>query len=383
MHLRIQPTMSERTPWYPLACALLCAGGALMSGCGKEDAPKAKAALTEVTVAAVTSGDVPRVLDTVGNIAAVNTVDVRARVEGYLIERGFTEGDLVEKDALLYVIDPKQFQAAVTEYEGRLASAQAVLDKASRDVRRYHTLVAKGDVSRETYDTFVEAERKAKADVKTESAALDQARLNLGYTRITAPVAGRIGKTEVNVGNLVGAAGVSKLATIVQVDPIYVYFSPSADHLPTITAAQKDKPLSVNLVLSGETAYPHPGTVDFIDTTVDPTTNTIKLRAVVPNPDGALLPGEFAQVRLHAGTRADSLQVPQEALKENQDGFLVYVVDDKDTVDTAAVQTGPAYENKRIITSGLKAGDRVIVSGVQHVKPGDKVAPRTAGAAGN
>jgi len=212
--------------------------------------------------------------------------------------------------------------------------------------------------------------------VAADRAAVRQAELNLDYTVMRAPVAGRIGRRQVDVGNLVGSGKDTLLASIVQLDPIYVSFSPGERDLPTILAERGKGSLTVTVALTGQTPHPHPGRVDFINNTVDSTTGTFKLRAVIPNPQRVLLPGQFARVRLLMGQRPDTILVPEEAIVEQQGGQAVFVVGADKKVQLRAVSAGGSYNGLRAIERGVAAGEDVIVDGLQKVAAGTVVDPK-------
>ncbi len=360
-----------------LAAALLA-----ITGCeGRQQNAPLSPATPRVSVTEVVSKSVARTAELTAAIEAVRRVTLRARVEGFLTKRHFTEGDLVAEGDLLYEIDPAQFEADLRQAEGELATNRAALVKAQADLKRYATLVAKGDVSQETYDAALATEREAKADVAASLAAVDQARLNLGYAKVAAPLAGRIGATQVNVGNLVGPNENAELATIVQQDPVYVVFQPGGAEADAIAIAQRKSAVTVSLTLPDSDIEPRQGKIDFIDNQIDQATGRLKMRAVIPNPDGLLLPGRFARVQVDLGSRPDTLLVPQRALVQNQGGFLVYVVGDDGKVQQRQVSVGEVVGHQRVLESGVAAGEQVIVDGVQHVKAGQTVKVEAAGGA--
>ncbi len=366
-----------RATWSGLGTLLALS---LAGGCehGHESGSAPAPATPTVTVTEVIARGLPRTSEHIGATEAVNSVTVRARVEGFLQDRLFTEGDLVAKGDLLYRIDPSVLEADLRVAQSDLATNQAAQDKALAEIKRYERLLAKGDVSREAYDTVLAAEKEARARAASSTAAKDRAQLNLEYASIQAPIAGRIGATRVNIGNLVGPNENSQLATIVQIDPIYVIFRPGGAEIDAITARQRDAPVAVSVTLPHADGPSHQGRIDFIDNRVDPATGTLKMRALIPNPDGTLLPGRFARVTVDLGEQPDALLVPQKALVQNQGGFLAYVVGSDGRVQERKVSVGETAGPLRVVLSGLKAGERVVVEGVQLVSDGTLVKSRPA-----
>lgn len=354
---------------------------AVLGGCKqkKETAgPKAQAPLVMITHAERKT--VPLWLKYIGTTAAVKSVDIRARVEGFLMKRNFKEGTVVKKDDLIYVIDPRPYQAELERNLAQLAKDEAALAFAREQVRRYKGLAEEDFVAREKLDDFRSQEKQAAAALEADRAAIKQARLDLGYCTIRAPLEGCIGRTLVHVGNLVGAGERTKLATIVKLDPIYVYFSPSVEDLLKIFRHKQEGALPVKLAFSDGEPYPHQGKVDFIDNTADKNTSTITVRAVFPNPDGRLRPGMYMNVSLFVTEIPDTVLVPQKAVGEDQGGTYVYLVGPDNKVEERQVTTGFVFEGRQVIWKGLKAGERVIVEGLQTVRPG--IAVRTEEASG-
>lgn len=327
-----------------------------------------------VTVAYVEQQTVPIFYDYVGTTDSVRTVDIRARVEGFLIERNFTEGKDVKKNDLLYIIDPKPFEAALEGARAQLAKDQAALAFANEQVGRYQPLVEKEYISKQDFDKIVTTSEEVAAAVEADKAAVTNAELNLGYCKMYAPFNGRIGRTLVHEGNLVGAAGQdTKLAILVQLDPIYVYFSPSDEDIYRILEAMKKAPLKVDITFSDGTKYKQQGTVDFVNNEVDPKTSTVTMRAVFRNPDKTLLPGIYVQSRVYLETIPDALTVPEKAVAGDHAGSYVLVVDDDDKVEKRPVTLGVLHDGTRVITQGVKKGEKVIIDGLQIAKVGSKV----------
>jgi RND family efflux transporter MFP subunit len=345
---------------------------------------KEKAALFAepvVTVDHVKKETVPVFLEYVGQTAAVKSADIRARVEGFLIERDFVEGDDVKEGDLMFVIDPAPYEAALAEAKGNLAKAESAAAYAREQVGRYKSLVEKDYITKENYDSLMTQAQEAESTVESARAAVVNAELNLGYCRMYAPFDGRMGRDLVHVGNLVGAAGqATELATIVQLDPIWVYFSPSDEELPRIIEKMRGGALAVDLTFTDGSAYPHGGKLDFVDNAVDTGTSTVAMRATVPNPEKSLLPGLYVNARLHLEEMPDALLVPEKAIASDQGGQYVMIVKSDETLAKSYVKTGDPYEDWRVISDGVSDGDVVVVEGMQSVRPGMEVRTKDASA---
>ncbi len=344
-----------------------------------------------VSVFNVADQEVGEYHEFVARSEAIDIVDIRARVEGFLVERNFTEGGLVEKDQLLYEIDRAPFVAALKGAEAQLASSKANLVNARKNLERSRDLVKKGFISQADFDLQTSNEAQAVAGVEAAEASLETAQINLSYTRITAPFKGEIGKSTYSVGNLVGPTS-QPLATLTSMDPIYVTFQVDERQLIShmmdnaMAAAQepgtkeeapieeKDR-FQLSLKLPNGQEYNQPGTFRFADTKVDETTGTLTLRASFPNPNGIILPGLY--VTLQAESNAKSMQpmIPQAAVQQNQSGHFVLVVTPDNTVETRQVTLGRRIGAMWVVTKGLKANEHIIVQGLQKVRPGAKVTP--------
>ncbi len=348
----------------------------LMS-CGKSDKDKSTTEMT-VTVAEVKSETVPIYLDYVGTLQSIEKVDINARVEGFLVERAFKDGADVKAGDLLFVIDPRPFEAALIAAEAQLAEDLAALSYAREQVSRYKSLVEKDYITRDAYDEYLTQATEAQAIVEADRANVVQAKLDLSYCTMYAPFNGRIGRRLVDVGNLVGAGGeATLLATIVQLDPIYVYFNVAERDIPEILKQQNIKPLTLSIVLPDESKHPEDGTVDFVDNQVDVTTGTITLRGVVSNASKTLLPGQYVKVQLLLEQQPNTLVVPSQAVGEQQGDTYVYVVGNDNKAEFRNVTAGSSYGGMRIIEKGVSAGEKVIVNGLQKVKPGITVKTET------
>ena len=344
----------------------------VLGACGSAPPPSPP----EVSVTKATTRTVPVTVDYVGLTAAIEAVEVRARVEGYLLERLFRDGQDVAQNDLLFVIQPDEYRAKVEQAAGTLERDEAELRYARDQVERYTPLVEQDYITQESFDETVTQMRSLEALVASDRAALNDAKLNLSYTEIRSPIDGRIGRRQVDVGNLVGAGEATTLATIVQLDPIYVYFSPTDSDLPKLLSSHRTTPLVVRATLPDSGEKPLVGTVDFIDNKVDRETATISMRARIPNSEKTLLPGQFAKVRLLLDTIKNAVLIPEQALVEDQGGFTAYVVGSDNTIEARSAVVGETVRGLRVITSGIKAGERVMIEGLTRARPGQKVNPR-------
>ena len=331
-----------------------------------------------VTVAQVAEQDVNPPAEYVGHAEAVQSVDLRARVEGFLEKVNFREGSDVQAGQLLYVIEQAPYRARVDADQAQVAQAEATLNKARQYLQRART-VRSGGVSATDLDNAVAEELRACAQLEQARANLQIAQINLGYTSITAPINGRIGRTAFTRGNLVNP-GSGTLARIVQIDPIRVVFSISENDLAAVKAAIKDTAkdkkhsrLSPRIKLPDGQIQKTVGRVDFVDNTVDASTGTIAVRAVFENPDDTLLPGQYVTVLVARSKPNTMMVVPQPAVLEDHDGPYVLVVDDQNRVSVRRVKTGPVVGVNRAVESGLALHESVIVEGVQKVRPGQEV----------
>jgi RND family efflux transporter MFP subunit len=325
-----------------------------------------------VVAVEATTASVPVVRQFIGTTAAVNEVGIRARVEGYLEQRPFTEGTAVKKGDVLFVIDQRPFQAALNEAKADLEQSKAALKFAQEQKTRYKKLAAENAASVQRYESAQSEELEAAGAVKSGEAAVQTAQLNLEYATITAPIDGRIGDALVHVGNLVSADS-TLLTTLVQLDPIYVYFSPSDDDYQEIARYRAKGPLKVEMILAGDRIYKEPGQIDFVANRVDANTGTIKMRAVFPNPDEAQRPGQYVQVRLTLGEAPNSILVPASAVREDEAGRFVYIVGKDDKAERRGVELGPLYQGSYVVDDGVKAGERVVSEGTQKVRGGQTV----------
>lgn len=379
-----------------LLCALIVlVSSTLLSGCGsdstesKENTQEKPAATeaapdmsraTPVKVSDVQESNVPLYKEFSAQTEAKNTVEIRARVEGFLQTRDFTEGAMVKEGDLLFTIEPKNTQESVNKAQAALTSSKASLKKAQTDLGRYKKLLDTGAISRDEYDQIATTEAEAKAQVQSDEAALKQAQLDLGYTQVKAPISGRIGKASVDIGSLVGSGDNTLLAKISSVDPMYVNFSISekayVNFVRKVEANQADpdeKPGGFQLILSDGRPYEHLGEADMIDPEVDASTGTMQARALFPNPHGMLVPGQFVKIRIKIAENQKSLLVPQKAVTDLQGTKMVLIVGQDNKVESRTVTLGARSGSFVIIETGVKAGERIVVEGIQKVKAGDLV----------
>ncbi len=368
--------------------ALVC----LCWGCEQSKPSITKPAAPEVLVALPIQKEVTEYVEFTGRTEAASAVDIRARVSGYLVDVPFVEGSDVKEGDLLYQIDPRPFEAEVERSQGEVARWQAQLSKATSDLARSKTLRQQNVLSQEELDASIAQEGIAKASLMSADAALKQAKLNLEFTRITSPIAGRVSRTNITKGNLVStsAAEVGVLTSVVAQDPMYVLFDVDEQTMLRHRAYLREKNdanqiaelkarrIPAYVGLANQTGYPHEGVLDFGDNRMDATTGTIKVRAVLANADRAFTPGMFARVKLPFGDPHPALLVPSRAIGVDQGQRFVMIVNAEDIVEVRPVTLGMEEDHLRVVESGVTATDRVIVAGMQNVRPGITVQPRTS-----
>jgi RND family efflux transporter MFP subunit len=340
----------------------------------------------QVTVDLPVEEDVQEYFKTIGRTRALSTVELRSRVSGYLDSINFEDGQLVEKDQLLFVIEKAPYEALVQSAQAALAKAQANLELARRQLARTEPLVSRNAVAESELDQAVAERDAAQADVLAAQAALREANLNLGYTEIRAPFAGRIGRHQVDLGNLV-APSETLLATLESVDPIQAYFTVSESDLLHFLKMQQngelptDTEIPVDMAFGNSDDYRFHGKIDFLQFGVDPGTGTTERRALFQNADQQLRPGLFVQIRVPVGKPVRRLLINERAIGASQQGDYVLVVDAENKVVYHPVELGDIYGDKRVILKGLKPDERVIVEGLQRARPGSVVTPEEAGKA--
>lgn len=336
-----------------------------------------------VSAFAAAPQDVPLAPTYLGRTDASQQVEIRARVNGFIEAFTFEEGGRVEQGQTLFRIDAQPFRVRLNEAQAAVASSQARLEQARRQLERARTAAQGGAVSETELDQWLTEEQVALADLELQRARAATAALDLSYTEIVSPITGQIGETEQDVGSYVQAGAESLLATVQQVDPIYVHFSVSEQNLrewqeriaagEIVAPAQDQIPISIQLV--DGSIYPHRGHLNFVGVELAPTTGTVMVRGELPNPDGVLRPGQFVRVTAHDITRLGAILVPQRAVSQSPAGASVYIVDDSSNAQMRPVTLGEWVGDNWIITSGLRPGDRVIVDQLMRLRPGTPVAP--------
>ncbi|MFJ9450880.1 MULTISPECIES: efflux RND transporter periplasmic adaptor subunit [unclassified Herbaspirillum] len=364
---------------------LTVVAAAALAACGQKPNAPAGAGMPpgEVSVVTIAPERITISNELPGRLEATRIAEVRARVAGIILKRTFREGSEVKAGEVLYRIDPATFKANYDSAQATLAKSQASLTQASLKAQRYKPLVEVNAVSKQEYDDAVASQKQAEADVAAGKAAVQTAGLSLGYATVTSPISGRIGRALVTEGALVGQGDATQLAVVQQLDPIYVNLTQSSTDLLKLQQAMssgqlktvgKDK-AKVTLVTDDGRPYPLPGKLLFSDISVDATTGAVTIRAEFPNPNRTLLPGMYVRAQLEQAVNESAIVVPQQAVMRDLNGSSVLVVGDDNKVAARPVKTGSAQGNSWVITDGLKAGDRVIVEGLQKAKPGAPVKP--------
>lgn len=365
--------MTKKTPLL----LLLLVGAFFIVSCAKEDAqPPPPPPVETMTLSAA---DVPVFSEWVGQTRGSVNTEIRARVEGFLDKVTFDEGRHITKGTVMYHIDPLEYIAYLNKAKGELAESQANLARATQDVVRYKPLVEQNAISREEYETSVQMERAATASVDAAQAAVQKARLDLGYCTVVAPISGLAGKTEVQIGNLVGRDGSTLLTTISKTDPIRVRFSLSERDLLDFRrrASVKDnskaaRQMDLFLVLADGSKYEYPGRLVLADNRVDARTGTLLLEAEFPNPEKLLQPGQFARVRSVTDMRTNVVVIPQRAVSELQGQARVVVLKDN-KVMFRNIDLGPRVGSAYVVNSGLEVGETIIIEGLQRIREGIQV----------
>ena len=352
-----------------------------------ETASQAAPPAIPVTVAAVEQRDVTSWQEFSGRLEAIDRVEIRPRVAGAIQSVHFREGALVKQGDLLVTIDPAPYEAAVAQAQAQVGAAKAKLDLAKVEVGRGQKLFDNKTISQSDMDTRTSNYAEAEANLKAAQAALQTAQLNLDYTQVRAPIAGRVGKIAVTVGNLVAAGSSSPaLTTLVSVDPIYASFSANEQ---TVTQALSELPTSngvappveqipVQIGTASDNGTPIKGKLQLIDNEVDAASGTVSVRAVFDNPGGRLIPGQFVRVRMGQPKAENRIVIDDRAVGTDQDKKFVFVVDGENKVNYRQVQLGSLVDGQRVIENGLKAGEKIVVNGLQRIRPGAVVAPQLA-----
>ncbi len=332
----------------------------------------------EVTVSQPQSREVIRSLVYTGNIAALEKVEIRARVQGFLEKINFTPGASVNLGDLLFVIDPRPYQAKVDQSVATVEAKKASLNLSQVEYEKARQLESKDAISQIKLIEQTAKRDVAKAELAQAQADLETARLDLEYTQVKAPISGNVGRNLVDIGNLVGAQDKTLLTTVVNDKSVYVYFSASEqDLMPLIREEQKNTHVNpkVFMGLSDEQGYPHQGFLDFVDTEIDPSTGTLQFRAIFKNDSGLFVPGMFVRIRIPV-QKFEALLVPDVAIQAGQGGKFVLVVDDKNIVEQRIIRTGQLEDRMRVVLEGLKADDWVIVNGIRRARQGQPVRPQ-------
>jgi RND family efflux transporter MFP subunit len=358
-----------------------------LTGCARAPSEAPAGAPTPVTVSYPVGREVTDYADFTGRTAAVDSVEVRAHVWGYLDKVNFMEGALVQKGDVLFELDPRPYEALLNQAKAQVRQAEAQLAYDEAEYQRNLTLVRTGAVSQSDLDRTASARGVDRANIAAARALVASRELDLGYTKVTAPVSGRVSRYAVTVGNLIQSGdqgGGTLLTTVVSVDPMYAYFD--VDEHTALRVRQlaregksdspRDGGYPVSLGLANEEGFPHQGTINFVDNQVNPRTGTIRVRGVFPNKEQVLLPGLFARVRTPIGRPHKALLVSDRALDTDQGQKILSVVSEKNEVAARPVRLGALHDGLREITDGLKPGERVIVNGLQQVRPGVTVEPK-------
>ena len=359
-----------------------------LAGCGQSQPPQQAAAAPPVTVAQPVKRTVTDWDEFTGRFEAVEEVQVKARVGGFVTNVEFKDGDMVHAGDLLYLIDSRPFEAVAAQADGQLSDAHAKAELAKRDLERGLNLVETSAVSEQVVDQRRQALQAARAAEVVAEGALKAAQLNVEFTHVLAPIAGRVSRHLVSVGNLVQGSdnGASTLlTTIVSLDPIYIYFDvDEATYLKNNKLwfegkrpSSRDTANPVQVTLTGETKPSHEGKMDFVDNRLDVSTGTLRSRAIVPNKDLSILPGQFGRVRLIGSSPYEALLIPDTAIATDQSRKIVFVIKDDNTVEARPVVLGPIDDGLRVIREGLKAEDKVIIDGIQRARVGAKVTPHS------
>ncbi|MCG7779400.1 multidrug efflux RND transporter periplasmic adaptor subunit AcrA [Lelliottia amnigena] len=373
--------MNKNRGLTPLAIVLMLSGGLALTGCDEKQAQQGAQQAPEVGVVTLKTEPLQITTELPGRTSAYRVAEVRPQVNGIILKRNFIEGGDVKAGESLYQIDPATYQAAYESAKGDLAKAEAAARISQVTLNRYKKLLGTQYISQQDYDTAQADSQQANAAVVAAKAAVETARINLAYTKVTSPISGRIGKSSVTEGALVQNGQATALATVQQLDPIYVDVTQSSNdflrlqkELASGALKQENGKAKVELVTNDGSKFAQEGTLEFSDVTVDQTTGSITLRAIFPNPDHTLLPGMFVRARLEEGINPTALLVPQQGVTRTPRGdasALVVGADDK--VEMRQITATQAIGDKWLVTEGLKDGDRVIITGLQKVRPGAQV----------
>ncbi|KMJ44543.1 efflux RND transporter periplasmic adaptor subunit [Xenorhabdus khoisanae] len=370
----------------PLATLLVLSGSFILSGCNDNQNTQQGTTgqhVPEVGIVTLKAEPLTVITELPGRTTAYRVAEVRPQVSGIILKRNYKEGSDVTAGESLYQIDPATYQAEYNKAKASLARAQANANVSHLTVERYKSLLGTQYVSKQEFDKATSEYEQANADVQSSQAALENARINLAYTRVTSPISGRAGKSTVTEGALVSAGQPTALTTVQQLDPIYVDITQSSDDYLRLknevargTVQKERQKNKIRLITDSGQEYSQEGYLEFSDVTVDETTGSITMRAVFPNPNEELLPGMFVRTKLEEGVRQNAILVPQQAITRTPRGQATTLVVDKDNkVELRNINAAQALGNKWLVKEGLKAGDRVIVTGLQKIMPGITVKP--------
>lgn len=377
---------------WTIGAGIICTA-ALLNGCGKSGEAGQAPPPPQVSVASVLEKRVKDWDEFTGRFQAVETVEIRPRVSGYIDRVAFKEGSLVKSGDLLFVIDPRPYQAEYDRAAADVKRYKTALDLARVESGRVQKLRESGAVSQEELDERTSTVAQAEANVAAAQATLESAQLNLSFTRVTSPITGRVSRAEVTRGNLVtgGTNGGTLLSSVVSMDPIYLYFDGDEQAYLRYTqmarngerSSSRDAPNPVEVGLENEEGFPHSGRMDFVDNQLNPQTGTIRARAVLDNKDGQFTPGLFARVRLLGSDEYNAILIDDRAVNTDQNQKYVFLLGAGNKVEYRKVTLGRIVDGLRVVKEGLKAGDTIVVDGAQRVHPGVTVAPQRVAMAGD
>src|SRR6516225_2674532 len=358
--------------------ALIVAAVFSLSGCQKKTVQTEAPPPPEVLVTQVTKGDVPVVREWVGTLDGSENAEIRARVAGYLQKKVYQEGGYVKLGDLMFQIDPRPFEAALDEAKSQLSQEQAIQLATQADFERAQELFNKKVISEQEFENKRQLNQANVAKTAALEAGVETAKLNLGFTKITSPLDGIAGQAKAQIGDLVGPGATTTLTTVSKIDPIRLYFPLSekdyrqyAERLKeTMQMPESERKASTELVFADGTVYPQKGKFSFLDRQVDPTTGTILVAVNIPNPEHILRPGQFAKARVVLENISGALLVPERALVELQGSYQIGVLGQDNKAEIRPIKIGPRYKGQVVVTEGLKEGEKVIVEGVQKVRPG-------------
>ena len=376
--------MSGQSKLPSLTCALLLAALLTMGGCKEASKPTAPPP-PEVITQTLAGQTTPLVIDLVAEVKAYREVDIYPRVSGQLTRQSFKPGQKVREGELLFSIDPRAYDEAIIDAQAKLAEAESILARARQDVARYKPLLPDNAIPRQTYDQAVAYEQQNAAVAQARRAGLEKVKLDRSYADVRSPISGQIGLQKIEVGSL-ATAGQTVLATVSTQNPVVAYFSiPEVDYInftKRFQAQKRDSAAPIELILADGSTYPQTGQLDFADRAFNPATGTLTLRAVFPNPDGLLRPGMNTRVRIVYEVAQNALLIPQKAVTELLGKQFASVVLASDKIEQRPIRTGARIGELWLVEEGLKAGERIVVEGLQKARPGTVVKPLDAATAG-